>query len=287
MLNQKEQWELRKFASEIRLETLKEFKHLGFGHVGGSMSIVEILAVLYGGQLKHDPTELDWEDRDRLILSKGHAGPALYAALALRGFFPHDLLKTLNQPGTSLPSHCDRNKTPGVDATTGSLGQGLSCGVGITLGGRLDKKDYYTYVILGDGELNEGQNWEAAMFASHYNLSRLIAIIDCNGKQLDGTTEEILDLKDIALKFKAFGWNTIDVNDGHDVSKIWCAIDKAKQSTKKPTAIIIHTVKGKGCTYSEFLCMNHHQFITPEEADEAVAAAQGVLDDLLREEVCE
>jgi len=278
-------WELRKFAAEIRLETLKEFQCLGFGHVGGSMSVVELLAALYGGQLRHDPARPDWEDRDRLVMSKGHAGPSLYASLALRGFFPLEMLKTLNKPGSCLPSHCNRSKTPGVDATTGSLGQGLSCGIGIALGGMLDEKDYYTYVVLGDGELNEGQNWEAVMFAAHRQLDKLVALVDCNGKQLDGTTEEILDLKDFPQKFRSFGWNTLEVTDGHDVGSIWDTIEQAKQATGRPTAIIARTIKGKGCTFSEYVDMNHHQFITPEQADDAVFDASNALSDIMSEEV--
>lgn len=240
---------IRRFAHRIRLATIKELVALGFGHVGGAMSICELLAVLYAEQLNVDPARLHDPDRDRLICSKGHAGPAVYAALALKGFLPMELLETLNQPGTCLPSHCDRNLTPGIDMTTGSLGQGLSVGVGVALGNRIDGRESDTYVLIGDGESQEGQIWEAAMAASQFDLPHLIALIDNNGYQINGSISEVNDINNFAQRFDSFGWNTIEVN-GHDIRQLHEAISKAKRFGQKPTAIVMHTVKGYGCRYA-------------------------------------
>lgn len=265
---------LEKFAVQIRLETLKEFKHLGFGHVGGAMSIVEVLAVLYGEVMKYDPENPSWDQRDWLVLSKGHAGPSLYATLALKGFFPLERLKTLNQPATTLPSHCDRNLTPGVDMSTGSLGQGISTAIGVTLGNRMDHKDSYTYLILGDGECNEGQIWEGVLFAAHHKLGNLIAFIDYNKQQLDGYTKDILDLGDLAGKFSCFGWYTQEV-DGHDVRMIFNAVEKAKNTAAgRPSVIVLHTAKGKGCSFAENVVDNHHMTFSDDLIDEAIACAR-------------
>ena len=186
--------DLRAFAEKIRVETLEEFAALGFGHVGGAMSVVETLAVLYGYEMKYDPENPRWPDRDWLVLSKGHAGPALYATLSLKGFFPREMLFTLNRGGTKLPSHCDRNLTPGVDMTTGSLGQGISTAIGVAQGNRMDGRENYSYFILGDGECNEGQIWEGALFAPQHKLDHLIGFVDYNGQQLDGYAKDILDM---------------------------------------------------------------------------------------------
>jgi len=185
---------LERFATEIRLETMKELTHLGFGHVGGDLSVIETLAVLYGEVMRIDPKNPRWSDRDWLVVSKGHAGPAVYATLALTGYFPLEELLTLNQGGTRLPSHCDRNKTIGIDMTTGSLGQGVSSAIGIALGNRLDQRENYTYLMIGDGVCDEGQVWEGALFAAHHKLDHLIAFVDANKKQLDGYTKDINDL---------------------------------------------------------------------------------------------
>jgi len=257
MLNQKELNQLGKFATELRLETLKEIKNLGFGHIGGAMSIVETLAVLYGKVMKINSKEPKWEDRDWLIVSKGHAGPAVYAALALKGYFPIEELMTLNKPKTNLPSHCDRNKTIGIDMTTGSLGQGMSTAIGIALGNRLDRRDSYTYLILGDGECDEGQVWEGALFAHHHKLDNLIAFIDNNKKQLDGYTKDINDLGNIGKKFSSFGWHMQNVN-GSDVVKIYKAIEKAKEAKGQPSVIILDTIKGQGIKFVEDTMANHH-----------------------------
>ncbi len=262
--------ELELFAARIRLETLKEFQHLGFGHVGGAMSIVETLAVLYGCAMRVDPANPRWTERDWLVLSKGHAGPALYATLALKGYFALEELKTLNQPGTNLPSHCDRNKTPGVDMTTGSLGQGISTAIGVALGNRLDRYDSYTYLILGDGECNEGQIWEGALFAAHHQVDRLVTFVDYNRQQLDGYTDDILDLGDLAAKFSCFGWHAQSI-DGHDVVAISRAVEEAKETANQPSVIILNTCKGKGCSFAEGILDNHHIAFSAEQSGEAVA----------------
>jgi transketolase len=266
----KESRDLRVVAEGIRLVTLQTFANIGFGHVGGAMSIVETLAVLYGGELNCDPGNPGWEERDRLVMSKGHAGPALYATLCLRGFFPKETLLQLNQGGGCLPSHCDMNKTVGIDMTTGSLGQGMSTAIGIALGARLNSSEAYTYLVLGDGECNEGQVWEGAMFAAHKKLDRLIAFIDWNKQQLDGFTSDIIDMGDIGEKFKAFGWHTQTV-DGHDPGKIKAAIFEAKSFANAPSAIILNTVKGYGCDFAEGIAANHHMNFTQDQINNAIA----------------
>ena len=259
-------------AEEIRLMTLQTFSHLGFGHVGGAMSVVETLAALYWSELRHDPANPDWKDRDRLVMSKGHAGPALYATLCLRGFFSEETLSELNQGGGRLPSHCDMNKTPGVDMTTGSLGQGISTAIGIALGCRLNGSDSTTYLILGDGECDEGQIWEGAMFAAHYKLGGLVAFIDWNKQQLDGFTKDVLDLGDIEAKFRAFDWHAQTVS-GHDPDIIRAAIAGAKDAKDKPSAIILDTIKGYGCDFAAGIPGNHHMNFTKKQMDSAIEAA--------------
>lgn len=261
--------ELRVIAEGIRLVTLQTFAGAGSGHVGGSMSVIEVLAVLYGSEMKIDPSNPNWEERDRLVMSKGHAGPALYATLALRGFFPKDILSELNQNGTHLPSHCDRTKTPGVDMTTGSLGQGISAAIGMALGCRMNGSDSTTYLIVGDGECNEGQIWEGAMFAAHHGLDNLICFVDRNKQQLDGYTKEVLDMGDIGAKFTAFGWHVQNVN-GHDCGAIQAAIGVAKETKGVPSCIILNTEKGYGCKFSEGVCPNHHQSFSQIQMDEAI-----------------
>jgi transketolase len=270
-MNPEERIKLEEFATDIRKLTLKAIASLGVGHVGGAMSIVDVLAVLYDRRMKYDPKNPQVEERDRLVLSKGHAGPALYAVLALKGFFEEDWLFTLNRGGTNLPSHCDRNLTPGIDMTTGSLGQGLSAACGIALGNVIDKRDSYTYCIIGDGESNEGQNWEAAMFASQYKLNKLIAFTDYNKMQIDGYTNEIMDLGDIEGKWKSFGWNVMRVN-GHDYDLIDNAILQAQNSADKPTMIVLDTIKGRGCSFAEGDLGNHNMPVNEEQLKEALAA---------------
>ncbi|MCL2079848.1 MAG: transketolase [Oscillospiraceae bacterium] len=277
MSNNNETQDLRVVAEGIRLVTLQTFANIGFGHVGGAMSIIETLTALYGSELRSDPQNPDWRERDRLVMSKGHAGPALYATLCLRGFFPKEMLLELNQGGGRLPSHCDMNKTIGIDMTTGSLGQGMSTAIGLALGSRLDGIDNYTYLILGDGECNEGQVWEGAMFAAGQKLDRLIAFIDWNKQQLDGFTKDILDIGDIAEKFKAFGWHSQTV-DGHDPSRIKKAILEAKKYTRGPSAIICDTIKGNGCNFAQAVASNHHMNFTKEQIENAIDEASKKLE---------
>jgi transketolase len=262
-------------AREVRRHTIETIACLGVGHIGGSLSVVEILTLLYYREMQVKPEEPRWKLRDKLVLSKGHAGPALYAVLALKGFFPMDWLKTLNQGGTNLPSHCDRNRTPGIDMTTGSLGQGLSAACGLAIANRLDGIDSWVYVIIGDGESNEGQNWEAAMLAPHQRLDHIIAFTDYNKLQLDGTTDQILSLGDIEGKWRTFGWY-VDRCDGHDFEAMSNAIAKAKaqaiSGNGKPTMIILDTIKGKGAAFAEGLLSNHNMNIDRQTADAAIAA---------------
>jgi transketolase len=276
MLDQQQIREFKRLATKIRIETIRQIASLGSGHVGGTMSLAEVLAVLYGGVMKIDPPNPGWEERDWLVVSKGHAGPAVYAALALQGYFPMEKLATLNRPGTNLPSHCDRTKTPGIDMTTGSLGQGASSAMGIALGNRIDGRDNYTYLILGDGECQEGQVWEAALFATQYRLSHLIAFIDCNRQQLDGYTRDVCDLGDLAQKFIDFGWAAQSV-DGHDVAQIYEAIAKAKEQNERPAMIVLNTVKGKGCAFAEGKLNNHFMPVTKEQVDETLKELEAAL----------
>ena len=274
MLSQEEIKRLKLFAVDIRIQCMEQFKAIGVGHVGGSLSMVELMACLYGKIMHVDPLQPRLETRDRIIVSKGHSGPAMYAALALKGFFEVEELKTLNQLGTRLPSHTDRNRTPGVDMTTGSLGQGFSSGLGIALGCKLKGIDNYTYIILGDGELGEGQVWECAMFAPAKNLDRVIALVDANGYQLDGPTDKVMPLGDVRQKFEDFGWYAVDVPDGNDVEAICAAIEDAKKETARPKILILHTIKGLGCAaaFAPDLPTNHNMPVSVQVADETIAA---------------
>lgn len=269
--------ELTQFAGEIRIAALETLGAFGSGHIGGAMSVVETLAVLYGGELRHDPKNPAWEGRDRLVMSKGHAGPAVYAALALRGYFPRETLLTLNQGGTSLPSHCDMTKTPGVDMTAGSLGQGMSAGVGIALGSKMNGWNTTTFVVLGDGECDEGQVWEGAMFAAHAKLANLVTFIDWNKQQLDGPVAEVINPWSFSEKFRAFGWNVIEIN-GHDVDAIRDAVRAAKAQNERPTAIILDTIKGYGCEFSEGKANNHSMTCAREDIDAAIANIRAKLE---------
>ena len=265
------------FAAQIRREEMKEFKELGFGHVGGSLSITDTIAALYGEILHYDPKNPQWEQRDRLVCSKGHAGPAIYATLALKGFFPMEWLMTLNKPGTRLPSHCDKNLTPGIDMTTGSLGQGASTAAGLALALKYDKSDSRVYLILGDGECNEGQVWEMALFAAHKKLGNLIAFVDYNHKQLDGSTDKILNLGDIGAKFASFDW-FVQTIDGSDPDLVVAAVNKAKAQQKdRPAMIVLNTVKGAGVPACEAIEYNHHIVCGPQMADEAIAMLDEVI----------
>lgn len=243
-------------AAKIRYESVKAIMKVGAGHIGGALSIADLLAVLYGKQMNYDPKKPQWDDRDRLVLSKGHAGPALYAALASVGFFDPAILGTLNEGGTILPSHPDRLKTPGVDATTGSLGQGTSQAAGIATGLRLQGKENYTFLIVGDGELNEGQCWEAFQYIAHFKLNRCIVIIDENKKQLDGTTMDIMNPFDIAEKMRAFGFETLRI-DGANITAIDDAINYCKDAIDKAVCIVMDTTKGQGIKLFEEMKDNH------------------------------
>lgn len=256
-------------AKEIRKHTLDCIATLGIGHVGGSLSIADCLAVLYFDEMNIDPSNPNKADRDRFVLSKGHGGPAVYAALALKGYFPMELLKTLNQPNTDLPSHTDKNKTIGVDMTTGSLGQGFSAAVGMATAIQLDKADYYLFAIIGDGESQEGQIWEAAMFAGSRKLDHLIAFTDSNKMQIDGEVCDINAISPLDKKWEAFNWH-VQVIDGHDVMAIKEAILEAKKHKGKPSMIILNTIKGKGAAFSEGQVNSHNMPVTKEMSDEAI-----------------
>jgi transketolase len=262
--------ELQKIAKEIRKLTIDEIGFLGVGHIGGAMSVVELLTLLYYETMRVDPAKPRDPDRDWLVLSKGHAGPTLYATLALKGFFPIEWLHTLNVGGTNLPSHCDRNKTPGIDMTTGSLGQGFSAATGVALGLAMQGRKSTVYAVIGDGESDEGQVWEAAMFAAHRKLSNLVAFTDYNKQQLDGMTADILDLGALEEKWRAFGWYAQRV-DGHDMAALDAAISAAKAQKKLPSMIVMDTVKGKGCSFAEGLVSNHNMSFGMDEARAAIA----------------
>lgn len=249
--------DLKRLSAKIRLEVCRMLKKRGFGHLGGALSIVETLSVLYGDVMKINPQNPAWEDRDWFVLSKGHAGPALYATLAIRGYFPMEMLDTLNDNGTKLPSHPDRMKTPGVDVTTGSLGQGISLAVGIAKSFQLSEKSNRVYTILGDGECNEGQVWEALQFAAHHKLSNLVIFIDENHKQLDGPTQEIMELFDLKNKLEAFGFAVKRIN-GNDEAEIKKAIHQMFEVKNQACCIILDTIKAQGISYFENLQDNHH-----------------------------
>lgn len=262
--------ELEKMADRLRLHVIDMTYAAKSGHPGGSLSAADFMSVLYFSKLRHDPKNPQWEDRDRFVLSKGHVAPVLYAALAEAGYFPVDELKTLRAIGSRLQGHPVRGKVPGVEMSTGSLGQGLSMACGIALAGKMDGRDYKTYCLLGDGELQSGQNWEAAMFAHQNKLSNLIAVVDRNRLQITGNTEDVNSLDPLPEKWRAFGWNVIIIN-GHNFRQISEAIDKAKLSLKNPTVIIMNTVKGKGVSFMEDNVSFHGKACNDEEYAKAVA----------------
>lgn len=262
--------DLGRIANRLRLDVVEMTSAAGSGHPGGSLSSADFMAVLYfGGGLKHDPSNPSWEDRDRFVLSKGHVAPILYAALAESGYFPKEQLMTLRQLGSKLQGHPVRGKVPGVEMSTGSLGQGLSMACGFALAGKMDGKDYHTVCLLGDGELQEGQNWEAAMFASQYGLSNLIAVVDRNRLQITGNTEDAVGLDPLPEKWKAFGWNVIVIN-GHDIPMIMEALEKAKEPSSRPVAIIMNTIKGKGVSFMENNASFHGKAANSDELEVAI-----------------
>jgi len=255
----------------IRYLTIDAIGHLGVGHIGGCLSIVEVLVVVYYNHMNIDANNPKMEGRDRFILSKGHAGPTMYSILADKGYFDKKLLYTLNKPNTKLPSHCDMLRTPGIDMTTGSLGQGFSCAVGVAIGSKIKKDNATIYTLIGDGESQEGQIWEAAMYGAHKKLDNLIGFTDYNKMQIDGTTDEINSLEPIVDKWKAFGWNVLNVDDGHNVQEIDNAILSAKKCKGCPTMIILNTIKGKGAYFAEQAgAGNHNMHVEPEQIQKAL-----------------
>ena len=260
---------LNEKSKELRRHIVRMLGEAGSGHPGGSLSSADIVTALFFHEMRLKPTEPYWPDRDRFILSKGHAAPVLYAALAERGFLPVSELDTLRKLGSRLQGHPDMKKLPGVEMSTGSLGQGLSVANGMALAARLDRKDYRVYVVLGDGELQEGMVWEAAMASAHYKLDNLVAFVDHNGLQIDGPVTEVMSPEPVAGKWRAFGWHTLVVN-GHDMGQILDALAEAKTVKGKPTMIVAETVKGKGCSFMENLCDWHGVAPKPEEVRQAL-----------------
>ena len=271
--------ELEIFATKERLLLLEGIFNAKAGHPGGSLSIAEIMAYLYNVEMKVDASNPKWEDRDRFVLSKGHAAPALYATLALKGFFPTEDMKTLRKSDSYLQGHPSMKCVPGVDMSTGSLGQGISAAVGMALAAKLDSKDFRVYTVLGDGEIEEGQVWEAAMFANAKKLDNLVVIVDNNNLQIDGTVEEVNSPYPIPEKFTAFGFNTIEI-DGNNLDEIESALENAKACKGKPTAIVAKTVKGKGVSYMENQVNWHGAAPNEELYNQAVAELTAKLNEL-------
>ncbi len=262
--------QLAAMATKIRLAALEGVYSAQSGHPGGSLSIADVMAYLYFEEMNIDPQNPAWEGRDRLVLSKGHTAPALYATLALRGYFPVEEMKSLRQVGALLQGHPDMKTIPGVDMSSGSLGQGVSAAVGMALAAKLDNADWRVYTILGDGEIEEGQVWEAAMFASHKKLDNLCVIVDNNNLQIDGSIDEVNSPYPIPEKFEAFGFKAIEI-DGHDLEAIEAALAEAKATKGKPTAIILKTVKGRGVSFMENQCSWHGAAPKAEQYEVAVA----------------
>lgn len=271
-------YDLKEVCKDIRCDIMTCIGHLGVGHIGGCLSIVEALAVLYFEEMNIDPADPKKEGRDRFVCSKGHAGPAVYAALANRGFFGKEELLTLNQGGTHLPSHCDMNLTTGIDMSTGSLGQGFSCAMGIALGSKLSGDGATIYAMVGDGESQEGQIWEAALFGAAKKLDNVIAFTDSNKLQIDGAVEDVNGLAPLKAKWEAFGWNAIEVENGNDVDQVSAAVKQAKGllGQGKPTMIILNTKKGCGVKWIEDLgASNHNTNINEEQAKAAIEEIRG------------
>ncbi len=271
--------ELAVFATKARIGIIEGVHSAKAGHPGGSLSICEVLSYLYNEEMRVDPKNPKWQSRDRFVLSKGHGAPALYATLALKGFFPVEDLKTLRKSDSYLQGHPNMNKIPGVDMSTGSLGQGISAAVGMAIGAKLDNADFRVYTILGDGEIEEGEVWEAAMLAGNRQLDNLVAIVDYNGLQIDGTIEEVNSAYPIADKFKAFNWNVIEI-DGHNYDEIEAAFNNAKQTKGKPTCIVMKTVKGKGVSYMENAVGWHGKAPNDEEYEIAMGELNAALKEL-------
>lgn len=264
---------LERIAARLRANVVRMIALAGSGHNGGSLSAIDLIVYLYFHQMRLDPANPAWGDRDRFVLSKGHCCPAFYAALSARGFFAEEMLWTLRAVGSKLQGHPDMTKTPGVDMTSGSLGQGFSSAVGIALGGKLDRKDYNVYCMVGDGELQEGQVWEATMAAAHHRLDNLVVLVDNNKLQTDGATKSIVNVEPIAPRFEAFGFHCRQI-DGHDFGQIHDAVQEAARCKGKPTAIVADTVKGKGVSFMEGDNQWHAGPTSPEETDQALRELQ-------------
>lgn len=262
--------ELKRTANRIRQDVVRMIGEAGSGHPGGSLSAADIVTALYFNEMRHDPARPDWPDRDRFILSKGHAVPVLYAAFMEAGYLSRDLLPTLRKLGSPLQGHPDRRTVPALEASTGSLGNGLSIGLGYALAARLDNRDYRVYVMMGDGENQEGQVWEAAMWAGYQKIDNIVAIVDYNKQQLDNWVIKILDLEPLQAKWAAFNWHTI-VIDGHDMSQVLAAFRQARETKGKPTCIIANTVKGKGVSFMENNVEFHGLAPTPEQVKQAIS----------------
>ncbi|MBQ9458685.1 MAG: transketolase [Oscillospiraceae bacterium] len=270
--------DLKALCRELRADTVECIGSIGRGHLGGCLSAIELLAVLYFEEMNIDPKNPKMEGRDRFICSKGHAGPAVYATLSKRGYFDRSLLYTLNQGGTTLPSHCDMLRTPGVDMTAGSLGQGFSCAAGAALASKLEGDGATIYTLIGDGESQEGQIWEAAMFAAAKKLDNLIGFTDYNKYQLDAGVAEVCDVAPLADKWKAFGWNCIEVADGNDPFAVKQAVEQAKANRGggKPTMVILNTVKGCGVSFiAEMGALNHHVDLSKDDMRRALDEIKG------------
>lgn len=268
-MDSQEKNKLACIAYRIRKGAVTAVYSAGSGHPGGSLSIAEILSVLYFKEMRLDPENPNWEERDRFVLSKGHCAPALYSALAEKGYIPKEDLKTLRKTTSYLEGHPDKKKIPGIDMSSGSLGQGISAANGMALAGKIDNKDYRVYTILGDGEIQEGQVWEAAMFAAHYKLDNLTAFVDYNSLQIDGTIQEVMSPEPIADKFAAFGWHVISV-DAHNVEELVSAVEEAKQTKGKPTMIVAKSVKGKGVSFMENNVAWHGSAPNQEQYEQAI-----------------
>ena len=263
--------ELKRLANRLRIEIVKMIGAAGSGHPGGSLSEVELLSALYFRVLRHNPRDPQWADRDRFLLSKGHGCPALYAVLAEAGYIDHAVLATLRKLGSPLQGHPDKRFLPVLEGNTGSLGQGISVGIGMALAARLDKKDWHTFVMVGDGEIQEGQNWEAAMFAAYHKLDNLTVLVDYNHQQLDGFLKDILDPAPLVEKFEAFGWRTLEI-DGHDFNQVIPALETARAAGDgRPTCIVANTIKGKGVSFMENNPEWHGVAPKPEQVAAAVA----------------
>ncbi len=268
-LDKTKKTELKKLACKVRMGVIEGTYNAKSGHPGGSLSIADIITYLYFEEMHVDPKDPAWEDRDRFVLSKGHTAPALYSALALKGFFPFELIKTLRKPDSILQGHPSMRYTPGVDMSTGSLGQGISAAVGMALGAKLKGKNFRVYTALGDGEIEEGQVWEAAMFAGNHKLDNLVAVVDYNNLQIDGSLDEVNSPCPIDEKFAAFGWNVLVIN-GHCFDEIDEAFKKAKEFKGKPTCIVAKTVKGKGVSFMEDKCDWHGSAPNAEQYEQAM-----------------